>query len=375
MLITKWFVSANYIGVFSFFLFVPRVLLATYIGILVDKSSNLKKLLLKSMLWTAIFMVAIIAVVAFEIKVFWILVILSVLYEVTSSFYLPILTKVIVILFARDELSNINSSITTAVTSANLFSGVVVTTMMKYLNLWMLLFFDLMLYSFSIIILMYLTVEKNEKNNRKKVKKTVNVLSEGIVAVRELLISNKSLAPVFYVALVFNIALAPQSVYFAELAHNVFMDLDLLGIFNTLFVSGFLLGSIFYRLADVRIKIHQFIIAALLLVPLSFLFLSLKNREMTCLGIILLGFAIPLYNISTKIILQTRVAKEKIATVSNSYYALLNVTQPIGLLGLPYIISLVGISVNLFLTSMFLFGITMVVLLFRAITSDLDLSN
>ena len=70
-LITKWFVSANYVGLYSFCLFVPRVLLATYIGGQVDRSKDLKRTLLSSMGWTALFMLIMTSSVILEIKHFW----------------------------------------------------------------------------------------------------------------------------------------------------------------------------------------------------------------------------------------------------------------------------------------------------------------
>lgn len=313
-LITKWFVSANYVGLYSFCLFVPRVLLATYIGGQVDRSKDLKRTLLFSMGWTALFMLIMTSSVILETKNFWWLVMWVLFYEVASSYYYPCLTKLLVVLFERSELSKLNASLSTAVTSANLFSGSVVTVAI-----------DLSLYLLGLVLFFALKVET--KHSAEMPSEPPASLWNGVKVVKSLLKENHYLAPIFYIALIFNIVLAPQSVYFAELANNVFHDLKLLGLCNTLFVSGFLLGSLFYRVVDVRLKTHEYIIWALVLVPLAFGLIGAPVRWSVYGGIVLLGFAIPLYNISTRLILQTKVSKETVATVSNSYYALLNATQ------------------------------------------------
>ncbi len=372
-LITQWFGSANYLGMYSFFLFVPRVVLATYIGSLVDRWHDLKRLLLSSMFATAVFMLMIASSVALEIKHFWWLVFLAILYEIAGSFYLPILTKMIVELFTRQELSKLNASLTTAVTSANLFSGLVVSILIGFVDLGKFLFIDLGLYLCALVLFLKLDIKKSSTIIESDLAVQPLTFWNGFKVVKDFLRDNSYIAPVFYVALIFNIALAPQSVYFAELARKIFIDIKLIGIFDTLFVGGFLVGSICYRLLDLRIKIHQYILAALFLVPVAFLLLSSQDRKITCLGIILLGFAIPLYNISTKTILQTKITQDRLATVSNSYYALMNLTQPLGLLGLPYVISLVGISLSLFWIALVLFLIAIMMLILKKVSPRLDI--
>lgn len=370
-LITKWFVSANYVGLYSFCLFVPRVLLATYIGGQVDRSKDLKRTLLFSMGWTALFMLIMTSSVILEVKHFWWLVMWALFYEVASSYYYPCLTKLLVVLFERSELSKLNASLSTAVTSANLFSGSVVTVAIGFVSLGVFLAIDLSLYLVGLVLFFALKVET--KSSAETPSEPPASLWNGVKVVKSLLKENHYLAPIFYIALIFNIVLAPQSVYFAELANNVFHDLKLLGLCNTLFVSGFLLGSLFYRVVDVRLKTHEYIIWALVLVPLAFGLIGAPARWSVYGGIVLLGFAIPLYNISTRLILQIKVSKETVATVSNSYYALLNATQPIGLLGFPYLISLWGIGSVLLGSAALLGLLTLGVVISRQISAELDI--
>lgn len=371
-LITKWFVSANYIGLYSFFLFVPRVVLATYIGSLVDKSCDLKRLLLQSMFGTALLMLVIASSIYLELRYFWWLVFWAVLYEIVSSFYLPILTKLIVELFTKEDLNKLNASLTTAVTSANLFSGLVVAFLSSFIALEKFFFFDLGLYLVALGILCFLKVGKSTPQTSSS---QTTPWWSGVGVVKTFLGQNKYLAPVFYGALLFNIALAPQSVYFTELAQKVFGNLKLVGIFDSLFVAGFLLGSVAYRLTTPKFKIHQYITSSLLLVSSAFLLLGLRQSALTYLGIGVLGVAIPLYNISMKTILQTKIPKAKLATVSNSYYALMNVTQPLGLLGLPYMISFLGINTSLLLIALGLFSLTSWLIVGKKISLQLDLQE
>ena len=292
-------------------------------------------------------------------------------YEIASSYYYPCLTKLLVVLFERSELSKLNASLSTAVTSANLFSGSVVTVAIGFVSLGVFLAIDLSLYLVGLVLFFALKVET--KPSAETLSEPPVSLWNGVKVVKRLLGENYYLAPIFYIALIFNIVLAPQSVYFAELANNVFHDLKLLGLCNTLFVSGFLLGSLFYRVVDVRLKTHEYIIWALVLVPLAFGLIGAPARWSVYGGIVLLGFAIPLYNISTRLILQTKVSKETVATVSNSYHALLNATQPIGLLGFPYLISLWGIGSVLLGSAALLGLLTLGVVISKQISAELDI--
>lgn len=185
---------ANYIGIYSFFLFVPRVVLATYIGSLVDKSCDLKRLLLQSMLGTALLMLVIASSIYLELRYFWWLVFWAVLYEIVSSFYLPILTKLIVELFTKEDLNKLNTSLTTAVTSANLFSGLLVAFLSSFIALEKFFFLDLGLYLVALGILCFLKVGKSTPQTSSS---QTTPWWNGVGVVKTFLGQNKYLAPVF----------------------------------------------------------------------------------------------------------------------------------------------------------------------------------
>ena len=48
ILVTTWYKNAIYVGIYSFFLFIPQVVLATPIGYLIDSRRDEKRLLLVS---------------------------------------------------------------------------------------------------------------------------------------------------------------------------------------------------------------------------------------------------------------------------------------------------------------------------------------
>ena len=194
-LITKWFVSANYVGLYSFCLFVPRVLLATYIGGQVDRSKDLKRTLLFSMGWTALFMLIMTSSVILEVKHFWWLVMWALFYEVASSYYYPCLTKLLVVLFERSELSKLNASLSTAVTSANLFSGSVVTVAIGFVSLGVFLAIDLSLYLVGLVLFFALKVET--KSSAETPSEPPASLWNGVKVVKSLLKENHYLAPIF----------------------------------------------------------------------------------------------------------------------------------------------------------------------------------
>ncbi|KZU11244.1 hypothetical protein Nizo2264_2568 [Lactiplantibacillus plantarum] len=90
---------------------------------------------------------------------------------------------------------------------------------------------------------------------------------------------------------------------------------------------------------------------ALLLVPTAVSILGLAHTLLLALSaLVLLGIVIPFFNISSKTILQNRVPQSELGTVFNSYFALMNPSQPIGLLGIPVLISAFGIQPILVIT-------------------------
>ncbi|MEY8661624.1 MFS transporter [Ligilactobacillus faecis] len=159
-----------------------------------DKSCDLKRLLLQSMLGTALLMLVIASSIYLELRYFWWLVFWAVLYEIVSSFYLPILTKFIVELFTKEDLNKLNASLTTAVTSANLFSGLLVAFLSSFIALEKFFFLDLGLYLVALGILCFLKVGKSTPQTSSS---QTTPWWNGVGVVKTFLGQNKYLAPVF----------------------------------------------------------------------------------------------------------------------------------------------------------------------------------
>lgn len=133
ILVTTWFKNPIYVGVYSFFLFVPNILLATPIGYFIDSCRNQKKLLISTSFLSAIAVLGIVLLTYFKVKSFFLLVLLAIVYNLFSGFYMPVVTKITVQIFDRNEYNDINAAISTAMTGANLFSGIIVTFFISFL--------------------------------------------------------------------------------------------------------------------------------------------------------------------------------------------------------------------------------------------------
>ena len=90
---------------------------------------------------------------------------------------------------------------------------------------------------------------------------------------------------------------------------------------------------------------NRLIQTSLLLVPITLtLFGSAHTLPVALIGLVGLGIVIPFFNISSKTIIQNKVPKPKLGVIFNSYFALMNLSQPVGLLGIPVLIGVFGIT-------------------------------
>lgn len=375
ILVTNWFHNPVYVGILTFGVFVPEILLAAPIGYFVDKKAHLKSLLIQSSIASAISVIIIFLCVYFNLRNFVLLVICAVIYDIFSGFFDPIIVKLTVQLFEKNDYNKINSAISTARTSAGLFSGILVTAFTSFMPIEYLFLFDFLSYVVISLVLLGLSeqsmVTQALRGNTGEEYKSNIWNSFGFV--KQLLRDFPPLVPVLVTALLFNILLAPNSVYFSQISGEVFQNVKLMGVMDSFFSFGFLAGSVIYRFTYERVRIHTFLQISIVQVPASFLlFGESQNIISTLIGLLLLGSALPFFNISSKTVLQRVIPEVKLATVSNSYFSLINLTQPIGLLGIPILINLFGIRVFSLVAGIAYLGLTLVILTTGKISTALD---
>ena len=343
ILISTWFSNPMYVGLYSFFLFIPGIVFASPIGSVVDDCQNLKKLLIASLTFSAISVLAILVMIVLGVHNFALLTLMAVVYSVLCDFYTPIISKIIILTFEKDEYMKLNADISTAMTSANLFSGVIVTALVSLIGSTGVFGIDALSCIIVIFMVMFLDVPDNIEVSHGN-SKSSNVLVSGFGESYRFLSANHFLVPVLLGAVLFNVVLAPLDVYLTQIAvaHD---SSKMVGILDSLFSCGFLISSVAYRFLTDRIKIHQFISLALIQVPVALLMMGgTSSLVVSSLGLLVLGAAIPLYNISLKTVFQNKIPQECFGTVSNCLYALINLSQPVGLLGVPVFLSVFGIQ-------------------------------
>ena len=372
ILISTWFSNPIYIGLYSFFLFVPGIVFASQIGSLVDNCRNLKRLLVETLVLSLLSVLAILFIFCINLRSFPLLVLLAVLYSVLCDFYTPIISKITMIIFDKREYMKINADITTAMTSANLFSGVLVTVLLGLINFKGVFEIDILSYVIVTSLILFLEVPDNDKFSSKN-KENRNVLVSGFDKAYVFIRENKYLISPLIGAVIFNIILAPLDVYLTQIATINADNKGIVGILDSLFSFGFLISSIGYRFLSSRIRIHQFISLSLLQVPLAILLMgNTRSLMISAFGLIILGASIPLYNISLKTVFQNKIPEDDFGAISNCLYALINLSQPIGLLGVPTFISFCGIqkySITVFIIYISL-GISLIIA--NKISTELD---
>ena len=344
ILITMWYKSPMYVALYTFFLFVPQVVLATPVGVLIDSQQSQKKVLLLSSLVASI-TILIVAVLAWlQLKSYVLLVILAVIYNIAGSFYVPSITKLTVTLFNERDYNAINAAVSSAMTAANLFSGILVTFALTMLPLSGLFLIDCLSYWLTIGVVVLIHESVHIRASKPTVKSRGSVWNSFQI-VTGLLRHLPMIAPVFGAAVLFNILLAPMTVYLTQVATRLFGNSQSLGLMESFFSLGFLISSLVYRRLSQYLTSTRLIQTALVLVPTALMIFGTAKFLLVALaGLILLGMALPLFNITMKTILQKKVPQERLGTIFASYFGLMNLSQPVGLLGIPVLIGLWGIS-------------------------------
>ena len=353
ILITTWYKNPIYVGIYSFFLFLPRTFLSTPIGYLIDSRQDQKKVILWSSFLAALTILGVAMMVFVKIHSFVLLVVLATVYAVVSDVYDPCIIKITVLLFDKSEYVSINSSISSAMTAANLFSGIIVTYGMTFLSFTPLFMFDVMSYLIVIVLILCLKVPKKPLSTETSAPAAAhsNPIWNSFKVVKTFLTTFPYIIPVYLSAILFNILLAPMNVYLTQISDYIFNNPKSTGLLESFFSLGFLVGSLTYKIICNKVNVNRMIQLALLLVPTAVSILGLAHTLLLALSaLVLLGIVIPFFNISSKAILQNRVSQSELGTVFNSYFASMNLSQPIGLLGIPVLISAFGIQPILVIT-------------------------
>lgn len=283
----------------------------------------------------------------FKFHSFVLLVVLAVVYSIISDIYTPSITKLTVYLFDKSEFNDINASISSAMTAANLFSGIIVTYFISFLPFTLLFLFDFASYIVVMILLSFLNVPQSIENAESPTANETRSTSmwNSFKIVRNFLMDFRSIVPVYISAIFFNILLAPMNVYLTQVSYHIFDNTKSTGLLESFYSLGFLTGSLAYKFLCIKFPMNRLIQTSLLLVPITLtLFGSAHTLPVALIGLVGLGIVIPFFNISSKTIIQNKVPKSKLGVIFNSYFALMNLSQPVGLLGIPVLIGVFGIT-------------------------------
>lgn len=371
ILVTQWFHQPLALGGLTFCLFVPGVLLAAPIGNLVDRQSRLRPMLVGSSLLASLTDLLIGLIVILTLKWYWLLVLLAIANDILNSPFDPAVMKLTVRLFDRTVYNRINAALTTATVSAGLFSGVLATIAMTVVPLAGLFLIDFG--SYVVIAGLLLVLREPRVTVPPVVAQSTTAVWNLFATVGRLLHRVPILMPVLLLALLFNVLLAPNTVYLTQLATQVFHNLKLTGVMDSTFSLGFLLGAVLDRTLSDRVPLHRFMQVAVTLVPVAFLILGTAHFLLgTLAGLLVLGCALPFFNVSMKTLLQDHIPENDLARVTNSFYALINLTQPIGLLGIPLLLNGLGVQRFCWLAGINYLGIAVAALATHRLSVRLD---
>lgn len=323
---------------------IPNIVLGVPIGKFVDHIRWPKYLLLLAQFVAAVvsMMLFIVSKTSNSFAFFMLLLLLIAACELAD----PVLNKIVVLSYSKDRLGNVNSLLSGSATVANIISSMIATALVSLSGVAVLFLVDAASYLICFISIMFLDmhlVAHDEKTN----------VSVEKIKTR----MPRTLVQITWLACFVNLFLSSFSIYLTKLTEIVFHQVDYIGVLESLFSIGILLGTVVYPVITSKLRIKQALVTACTLIAVCYFIMNVGKAGVV-LGVVLLGIALPIFNIAVKTYIQQNAPINSLGSIYTSFYAILNVASVLGVLLVPLIINYVGIRNFLQLSSLLILSVT-----------------
>jgi len=313
--------------------FVPTIILTPVAGVFVDRW-NRKALIATVDFLQAALTVLLLFLFMFDFVTVSILLIFLAARGIFQAFHQPAVMALIPIMVPRKNLGRINSIDYFFNSIIFLIGPIVAAFLYKYIAIHHILWIDAVSFAVAVIPLILVKIPKliKEKDGKKERKNFFADFKEGFVFIKE----KKGLLPLLSAFTGANFFIVPLftllNLFIYSTHSGTETNLAYVLAFNQ---AGMLAGSVLFILWKGFKKKVYGVIIGILLMYLGFIFLTFSPNQwfwFIGLGFLIIGFGLPMANISSQTIWQSLVPKEKLGRVMSVRIAIAQFTTPIGMI-------------------------------------------
>ena len=325
--------SALYLSLSAFIGFAPTILLTPVAGVLVDRL-NRKGLLGSVDFLQALATVVLLFLFRFNFATVPILLGFIALRGLFQAFHTPAIQALIPIMVPRKHLNRFNSIEFFMNSIIFLIGPLIAAVLYAAFPMHQILWIDFATFLAAVIPLFFIRIPKLESELKKKEKEKgafFKEFKEGIVFIKE----KKGLLSLLSVFTAVNLFLVPLFVLL-----NLFVLNHGGGEIQLSYVLAFsqvgtIVGSVLFILwKGFKKKVHG-VVLGIFLSYVGYLIVTLTPTGLFWfmgIGMLIIGFALPMANISSQTIWQTVVPKEKLGRVMSVRIAIAQMTAPVGMI-------------------------------------------
>ncbi|MCG3254040.1 MAG: MFS transporter [Candidatus Heimdallarchaeota archaeon] len=313
--------------------FIPTIILTPIAGVFVDRWNR------KALIGTVDFLQAAVTVVLLFLFMYGfvsipILLIFLAIRGVFQAFHQPAVMSLIPIMVPRKHLGRINSIDYFFNSIIFLIGPIIAAFLYKFIAIQHILWIDAASFSVAVIPLIFIKIPKliKEKVESKEKKKFFEDFKEGFVFIKE----KKGLLPLLSAFTGANFFIMPLftllNLFIYSTHAGTETNLASVLAFNQ---AGMIVGSILFIIWKGFKKKVLGVIIGLMCMYSGFLFLTFAPEQwfwFIGIGFLIIGFGLPMANISSQTIWQSVVPKEKLGRVMSVRIAIAQFTAPLGMI-------------------------------------------
>ncbi len=313
--------------------FIPTIILTPIAGVFVDRWNR------KALIGTVDFLQAAVTVVLlflfrYDFVTIPILLIFLAVRGVFQAFHQPSLMALIPIMVPRKHLGRVNSIAFFFNSIIFLIGPIIAAFLYKFLAVYHILWIDAATFSIAVIPLIFIKIPKiiKEKVETKEKKKFFADLKVGFAFIKE----KKGLLPLLGAFTGGNFFMMPLftllNLFIYSTHAGTETNLAFVLAFNQ---AGVIVGSILFIIWKGFKKKALGVIIGLLCMYSGFMFLTFAPSQwfwFIGIGFMIIGFGLPMANISSQTIWQSVVPKEKLGRIMSVRMAIAQFTAPLGMI-------------------------------------------
>ncbi len=371
--------SALYLSLSAFIGFAPTILLTPIAGVLVDRL-NRKGLLGSVDFLQAVATVALLFLFRSDVVTVPILLVFIALRGVFQAFHTPAIQALIPIMIPRKHLNRFNSFDFFMSSIIFLIGPLVAAVLYAAFPMHQVLWIDAATFLAAVIPLIFIKIPKIKKKDIEAKEQKSSFFSEfkeGISFIRE----KKGLLSLLSVFTAANLFLVPLFVLLNLFVLNHGGGEIQLSYVLAFSQAGTIAGSVLFIIWKGFKKKVNGVVLGIFIMYIGYIIATLTPEGMFWfmgIGMLLIGFALPMANISSQTIWQTVVPKEKLGRVMSVRITIAQMTAPLGMIlsgVIAEVVDLQYVFIGAVVLGLFFLGLTWFATNIKRVEDDIDYVN